>query len=330
MATPGCVAAVTDMSSRLGPNPQLFEENWRSLPAASRNRNRMKSGNLFGPARKRGAPVHILWPVCAPPCGRRRGCFSFNFGRKQPIVRDRHVHSRRAARMPHPMIHGRIETTPNQQLLELRRARDRYAALAEQTREQASQTSEEELERQQDARRILLAYEKSIANMTASMDRMHQAELLAPVKFQSRSKLAAAVISIALFGAAAYYLAGPGAHWLRLLSVEFSQSPKPAGGAAPATGPQSPLPQEAAQTGAGISPIPTPIARPDDQDISPKSATLQRPAQQIRPPQSPARAKPVAAARTDAPEQQKNGFFVKVIQPDGSFKEEFFSSAPPR
>jgi hypothetical protein len=230
------------------------------------------------------------------------------------------------------MLHGRIETTPNQQLVELRQARDRYAALAEQPSEQ---TSEEDLERQRDARRIFLAYEKSIANMTASMDRMHQAELLAPVKSERPFKLAAGLVSIALFAGAAYYvLAGPGAHWLHFPSIRASQVAKPASAAAPATRLQSLLPQETAQSGAGISPTPIPVARPDDQDISPKPAALQRPAEQIQPLPSPVRAHPIAAAQTGAqtgaPAQQKDGFVAKVIQPDGSFKDEFFSSAPPR
>jgi hypothetical protein len=242
------------------------------------------------------------------------------------------------------MIQGRRETTPSQQLLELRQARDRYAALAEQTDDQAPEISDEDLERQRDARRILLAYEKSIANMTARMDR--QAEFPAPTNVGTRFKLAAAIVSVALIGGAAYYvLAGymlvrPVAHWLRFPSVQASQTAKPASGAMPTAmaGPRSKLPKETAQTGNmsmgslghAISPLPIPIARPHHQARTVKPADLQRPAEQVQPSQSPIRARPIAAAQTNTPNQQKNGFVAKVIQPDGSFKEEFFSSAPSR
>ncbi len=237
------------------------------------------------------------------------------------------------------MIHGRRETTPSQQLLELRQARDRYAALAEQSPDQASEIPEEELERQRDARRILLAYEKSIANMAARMDRMQQAGLLASTSVGARFKLAAVLVSVVLIGGAAYYmLAGTGAHWFGFLSAQVSQ--KPASGAMPAAmaGPQFKPPDETAQTGHvsigsvghAVSPAPIPIARPDDQDTNPKPADLSRRAEQIRPSRNPIRTNPVAAAQADAPDQRKNGFVAKVIQPDGSLKEEFFSSVPPR
>ncbi|MGZ5922438.1 MAG: energy transducer TonB [Rhizomicrobium sp.] len=72
------------------------------------------------------------------------------------------------------MVQGRIEPTPAEQLKELRKARDRYAALAERLHDGADPglDPEEALAKERDARRILHAYEKSIANSEVRMSSM--------------------------------------------------------------------------------------------------------------------------------------------------------------
>ena len=68
------------------------------------------------------------------------------------------------------MTKGRKEIPPSEQLWGLRKARDRYVALADQLRDDIDllQRPEEKLARERDARRIAQAYEKSIENMVAS------------------------------------------------------------------------------------------------------------------------------------------------------------------
>ena len=69
-------------------------------------------------------------------------------------------------------MYRRVETTPKQQLAELRRAYERYAALAEQLKDGANNTIGAELQRAlvQDACRIAAAYKKSVANSCARME----------------------------------------------------------------------------------------------------------------------------------------------------------------
>ena len=68
------------------------------------------------------------------------------------------------------MTKGRKEIPPSEQLWGLRKARDRYVALADQLRDDVDllQRPEEKLARERDARRIAQAYEKSIENMVVS------------------------------------------------------------------------------------------------------------------------------------------------------------------
>lgn len=65
------------------------------------------------------------------------------------------------------MIQGRIEPTPEQQLAELRKAFERYNLLADQLHGDPEMDPGEREAREQDARRIAHAYEKSIANAMA-------------------------------------------------------------------------------------------------------------------------------------------------------------------
>ena len=69
-------------------------------------------------------------------------------------------------------MHRRVETTPEQQLAELRQAYERYAALAEQLKDSVDSKIDAELQRAlaRDACRIAAAYKKSVANSCARMD----------------------------------------------------------------------------------------------------------------------------------------------------------------
>ncbi len=80
------------------------------------------------------------------------------------------------------MRYARKEMTSAEQLVELRKARDRYNALADQFRDQGDPLAamEERLKREQDARRIANAYEKSIANIVARSASMRQAQASGP------------------------------------------------------------------------------------------------------------------------------------------------------
>ena len=75
------------------------------------------------------------------------------------------------------MIRGRVETTPEEQMVELRRAHERYVALAERLHDGGDPLVEPEQReaRELDALRIAHAYEKTIANAAARMESMHLA-----------------------------------------------------------------------------------------------------------------------------------------------------------
>src|SRR6185437_11968463 len=88
------------------------------------------------------------------------------------------------------MVHGRIEPSPDEQLLELRRSRDRYAALAEQLHDDPALTLEEKLVREFDARRIAHAYENSITNAVARMSSLGQTHRAVHFSFGMRAWLA--------------------------------------------------------------------------------------------------------------------------------------------
>jgi periplasmic protein TonB len=74
------------------------------------------------------------------------------------------------------MIHGRIETTPQEQLEELRQAHARYIRLADDLKDETDSEAdpEERKAREEDARRIAHAYERTIANTAARMASLGQ------------------------------------------------------------------------------------------------------------------------------------------------------------
>jgi outer membrane biosynthesis protein TonB len=75
-------------------------------------------------------------------------------------------------------MHRRVEATPKQQLAELRRAYERYAALAEQLKDGVNSAIDAKLQRAlaQDACRIAAAYKKSVANSCARMESVRPSE----------------------------------------------------------------------------------------------------------------------------------------------------------
>lgn len=219
------------------------------------------------------------------------------------------------------MVHGRRETTPSQQLAELRKARDRYAALAEQDSDQDAcpDISEDPEERKRDALRIVFAYDKSIATMAANLDRIQEAELLASKNNRSRLKLAAAAGAIVLIAATGYFaFAGPGMQFLRTVFAPSAERPvKRAVTAAPPNKANEP------DVNHPTSLIPIPTARPEIANTKP--ADIQRPPVQAPRPETLKHV--TTTVRTNSP---SNGFVAKVLQPDGSFKDEYFSASPSR
>ena len=71
------------------------------------------------------------------------------------------------------VIKEQIKSTPSEQLVALRKARDRYVALADHLKDSSGTvtTRLEDRQRERDARRITRAYDKSITNMAAKMVR---------------------------------------------------------------------------------------------------------------------------------------------------------------
>ncbi len=101
------------------------------------------------------------------------------------------------------MVHGRIEPTPAQQLIELRKARDRYVTLAERLHESAEPGPDPEraLAEERDARRIANAYEKSITNSVARMSSMGRTHKFARPSLGAKTWLAIFMTISAIEGA---------------------------------------------------------------------------------------------------------------------------------
>ena len=223
------------------------------------------------------------------------------------------------------MAHGRIEMSSAEQLVELRKARDRYKALADRFREEGDALAsrfesegdplivmQEKLKHERDARRIVSAYEKSIANIEASSSSMEQARSVG----QGARNISTWLAVLAFFLAATALIVGyPGFYrqGLAYLSGVW-ESPKPT--PAPAA---SNLP--GGSTDAALPIVPPPAAAPQT-SIAPKPVVAPT-----------KRATPVSEDRGNAPVQAKEGsgdFTAKVLQPDGTLKEQKFSARPRR
>ena len=220
------------------------------------------------------------------------------------------------------MARGRIETTSSEQLMALREARDRYVALADHLKDSSSSvtTRLEDRQRERDARRIARAYDKSITNMAAKMVRAGAASRTAT--FINNLGMArpffAVIVGALALGALAY--AG---HLENLrASIKTPASPHVA---APPTSARPEIssavlgPKMDSRAGKSFAP---------NRSAAPHAPTMLRStavAEQARPlakPARPTRAPAKPKGDTDA------GFVAKVLQADGTFKEEYFSSAP--
>ena len=217
------------------------------------------------------------------------------------------------------MVRGRIETTPSEQLVALRKARDRYAAMADHLNGGTNKTLLEDQQRERDARRFASAYEKSIANMAAKMIRAGAPARTA--SFLSNLGMARPAFAIAVCLLALVVLVYPGLfHGLRA-SVRPSAHP-PAPPAQTETTPALSSPTADLKADKPSAPNRNGVPGPHH------APTILRPtavAEQSRPLARPV--KPVdtlAKSKSDT----DDGFVVKVLQPDGTFKDEHFSSTP--
>ncbi|HXS07164.1 MAG TPA: hypothetical protein VN723_10265 [Rhizomicrobium sp.] len=205
------------------------------------------------------------------------------------------------------MVRGRIEATPSEQLVELCKARDRYAAMADRLKDQADAitTRLEDHQRERDARRIAKAYEKSIANMTANLAKakstrsaatwLNNLGVVRPIFAVAVAILALAAMLYPVFFGDRQIRAAAGAN-----SANLAHQPVQSGKIVP--------PAMTAVNPAPTASTPRPITRAES---SPPAKS----------------AKPAAPrARRETPEE--GGFVAKVLQPDGSFKEEHFSASP--
>ena len=213
------------------------------------------------------------------------------------------------------MAHGRIETTPEQQLAELRRAYERYAALADQLKDTTDPEIDAELSlaRAQDALRIAHAYEKTIASTALRLESMHRTHM-------ERWRLGSLAKMLGLMFAGALVLFAASLATLRpdLLRAMLPQTTKPAPVELPVAAP-APQPAVTPRAPATVQ-APAPAARPaPDVSRKPASASEAKPAPQPRTPAPQAKAAqpaPAAPPETKAPAPQiKTPPAVQVIAP---------------
>lgn len=221
------------------------------------------------------------------------------------------------------MVHGRIEMSSTEQLLELRKARDRYKSLADRFREEgdalASQfesegdpliVMQEKLKSERDARRIANAYEKSIANIEARSEAMRQAKISAPGTRSIVARLAMLAIFLVAAGAITLAAAHPGLYRQVLAYL-------PGGNQNHATPPLAKAPVAASSP---------PAAKTAPSDlVVPRSVTAPIPAKK-----RPVRETQKAVGAPDPSTRHEDDIVVKVLQPDGTLKEQVFSAKPRR
>jgi hypothetical protein len=218
---------------------------------------------------------------------------------------------------------GRKEIPPDEQLWGLRKARDRYQALADQVRDDVDllQQPEEKLARERDARRIAHAYEKSVQNMITSC-RIRQIDMQASESGSVAAKVAMVAFFIAAAGAGFVAVARPSVPQAMLARITGADA------AAPIAKSRRPVADTAVQAPVPSKPAPEPSAMPVP-NIQPAKNR-----------HSVVRTGPVTPAAKRASRQRQpvkaiggaadggSHFVVKVIQPDGTLKEQSFPSAP--
>ncbi len=213
------------------------------------------------------------------------------------------------------MIRGRIEATPAEQLEALRKARDHYKALADGLQDNVDTAGgpEEKSRAEQDARRIANAYEKTIANILAS-SRIR--EIPQDASRAGRLWAGLMVLSLLIFLAiAAFLILGRGAERANTgagaanMAAAVPDAENKNSTQAPARG--------SIKTDA---PIATPTAPPA---INPRQRPLAVRAVDLK---GRARHRPntIRHPAGDASPPADSGFVVKVLQPDGSLRDEVF------
>jgi hypothetical protein len=217
----------------------------------------------------------------------------------------------------HRMTKGRKEISPNEQLSELRKARDRYNALADQFRDSIEffGKPEEKWARERDARRIAQAYEKSIQNMIVSCH-ARQIDMKASDSGSVAVKVAMVAFFIAAAGAAFVAVARPAIPKAVMASIMGTDAPAPVAKNRPPVASAAPAP---ASGNPATSAVPVP---------SPRPAADRHPAVRTNPVASAATRDPRIRHHAKTIDDGAGHFVVKVLQPDGSLKEQSFSSTP--
>ena len=228
------------------------------------------------------------------------------------------------------MAYGRIESTPSEQLSELCKARDRYMAVADQLKANPGPSAmrRENRQRERDARRIAHAYEKSIANMTSKMMRMKPK---APASLFGNLGMASPIFAIGVGALAFLAVMRPG-----LFEARLARPDAPSATARPAiAGPAIAVHPNIAAVMPKPDAVPQKLGSP---------VVIATPAAEPRVRHEPARLRPTAARELAQPAARiakrvdrgpgamadKDGFVAKVLQPDGTFKEEYFSTSTSR
>jgi hypothetical protein len=227
------------------------------------------------------------------------------------------------------MTKGRKEIPPGEQLLGLRKARDRYQALADQVRDDIDllQQPEEKLTRERDARRIAQAYEKSIQNMVTSC-RIRRIDTDASESGSVAVKFALAAFFVVAAGGTVLAVTRPAIPQALVARIVGTETVA----AAPLVNPVIPV----SSTTQMIFP-----AREWSAVAPPALSTPQmplavdHPAAPAGPPvhvaeRGPQKAEPAKAPTKASPKASDSGehIMVKVLQADGSLKEQSFSAAP--
>lgn len=207
------------------------------------------------------------------------------------------------------MVHGRREIAPKEQIKALRHARDHYVELAERIHndtESALDAAERQL-REEDARRIAKAYDRSLSNNEARLSGMEGTHRSTTWFFGLRYRIGALVILalVCLLPFAYQYMPSRDGFSSRREIGTVAQNSAPAESAPPASIPppaameQIPLPEKGPKSAEPNAPKPA-AARTKPKDIVPPRAPLTNPATKKVVPRETANAEP-AAAKQAAP-----------------------------
>jgi len=221
------------------------------------------------------------------------------------------------------MTRGRKEIPPSEQLLGLRKARDRYQALADQVRDDVDllQQPAQKLAREQDARRIAHAYEKSIQNMITSC-RIRRIDTDASESGSVAVKVALAAFFVVAAGGTVLAVTRPAiprAMIARIVGDDAGVAAPQANNQKSAAAAKAQMPARRVPTAPPVPPVVQPAA------TAHAAVGAMPPARKAE--KIPQKSQPVKAAVKDA---GGGSFVVKVLQPDGSLKEQSFPAMPPR